>query len=101
MKNEPKNEPAQTRETAEPGRGASEPAKSSENFRVNLRAEIDRREVSQVSVAESAGISTVYLSMILHGKATPSLGTCDRLAEAVGVAVEKLFKAPKKVPELS
>lgn len=71
--------------------------KATENFRINLKREIDDRGVSQVSVAESAAISSVYLSMIIHGKAAPSLDVCDRIADALKVPVETLLKPQKKV----
>lgn len=66
-------------------------AEKTEAFRRNLRQELRVRGITQGKLAEDAGISEAWLSEMLSGKASPSLITCERLANALGTSVEALI----------
>lgn len=51
-----------------------------------------RMNASSRSIASRAGISIALLSRIEHGKVSPSLGTLNRLAGALGVPFTALFQ---------
>jgi transcriptional regulator with XRE-family HTH domain len=55
------------------------------NFRVNLRAAMECRELSQRAVADGAGCSYVYVNRVLGGFTDPTLPMCEKLSRAVGV----------------
>ena len=42
------------------------------------------------SIAEAAGIDVSYVSMILSGKRTPSLGVSMRISNFLGITVDEL-----------
>ena len=48
--------------------------------------------LSQTAAAAKAGMTNVYLCEIEAGRATPSLGTLDNLAEVVGTTAAKLIE---------
>lgn len=50
-----------------------------------------RGERTQVAIAEAAGIAQATLSMIECDRATPSLGTLYRLADALGCTAGELL----------
>ena len=50
------------------------------------------RGLTQEQLAERAGISVDFLSLIERGKNSPSFENLDQLAEALGVAVAELFR---------
>lgn len=52
--------------------------------------------LTQVDLAERAGISNEFLSRIEHASGTPSLETLARLAEGLGIELCELFQ--EKVP---
>jgi transcriptional regulator with XRE-family HTH domain len=43
------------------------------------------------SIAQRAGISPAFLSMVVHGRERPSLTTAERLAAVLGQSVAQLF----------
>ena len=51
-----------------------------------------RRQLSQIDLAEEAGISVTFLSNIERGNNFPQARTLCNLAEALGVQVWELFK---------
>jgi transcriptional regulator with XRE-family HTH domain len=59
---------------------------------------MQKAEVSQRSLAVSAGISYVYLNLILQGHNEPSFAVCERLAKAIRVPLADLFQAKRKSP---
>lgn len=66
------------------------------NFRVNLRALMEARGISQRDLADSAGISYPHVNRILMDKVEPSLPICDQLADALDVPLTDLLSAPSK-----
>ena len=57
----------------------------------NIRALAHRRNLSEVRLADAAGISRGHMSMILGGKRNPSLATLEKLAVALDVPLRTLF----------
>jgi len=56
-----------------------------------LRLRRQRRK-SQAEIANLAGISVAFLSMIERGRRLPHLGTASKLAAALGVTLSQLFR---------
>lgn len=50
-----------------------------------------KRKLSQAALAERAGISVSYLSMLERSKRDPALSTLKRVANALGMPLEILF----------
>ena len=50
-----------------------------------------RRQLSQADLAQLAGCSVSYLSMLENSKRDPTLSTLERISEALKVPVEILF----------
>lgn len=50
-----------------------------------------RRRLSQAELAQLAGCSTSYLSMLENSKRDPTLATVEKIASALGIPVEILF----------
>lgn len=50
-----------------------------------------KRKLSQAELAERAGISASYLSMLERNRRDPPLSTVSRIAEALAMPVEILF----------
>ncbi len=68
-----------------------------QNFRDNLRKQIDASGMSKTAIAEAAGIHRVTLHKILAGEFEPSLDMCEKLAEALEIKpIEKIFRKMKK-----
>ena len=63
-----------------------------------LRFFRNRRGLTQQVVAEKAGISTPFLSFLETGRKKGSLETYDRLALALDVGLDSLFKDVSPVP---
>jgi len=53
---------------------------------MNLRTVRQRRHLSQVTVAQKAGVSVSYVSMLERGQRTPPLETLETLAKALAVS---------------
>ena len=49
------------------------------------------RRATLKAVAERAGLSESFLSQVERGRASPSIGSLQRIAEALGVSVADLF----------
>lgn len=49
-------------------------------------------QFTQAQLAERAGISNEFLSKIECGRTAPSVVTIQRMAEALGVSVDELFR---------
>ena len=52
----------------------------------NLRAMRLQRKLAQESLAEKAGLSVSYISMLERGQRSPPLDTLEGLAKALGVS---------------
>lgn len=52
-------------------------------------------------LAQRCGLTRSYLSKVERGLSTPSIETALKLANALGVKVDKLFGAPEKKEEIS
>jgi transcriptional regulator with XRE-family HTH domain len=66
--------------------------------RIGLAVQRFRREkgLSQEELAHRAQIHQTYLSGVEGGKRNPSILVLDRIATALGVDIEELFKERKK-----
>jgi transcriptional regulator with XRE-family HTH domain len=51
-----------------------------------------KRKMSQVALAEAAGISRTYLARLETSRQDPTLSTLEKLAKALNVDVAKLLK---------
>jgi len=54
----------------------------------NIRKKI---EITQEKLAEKAGISVDFLSLIERGRNAPSLESLEKIAKALGVSVKEFF----------
>lgn len=59
----------------------------------NLKATRLRKKLSQKKLAEKAGVSVSYVSMLERGQRTPPLDTLEALAGALGVRPTSLLEA--------
>lgn len=64
---------------------------------VYLRQE---RHLSQLSLAYEANLSKSYLSDLENGRRNPSLEILNRLAKALGISLEELFRGVVEVDQL-
>ena len=68
-----------------------------DNFRDNLRAWLDRGELTITRLAELAGVHRVTIHKILSGEIEPSLSLCEKIAEKTGVSPpEKIFQKTRR-----
>ena len=58
----------------------------------NLKRIRTEKDISQVDVSRSLGVSRGFVSNIENGKTNPTLSTITRIAEALGVSVDELLK---------
>jgi DNA-binding phage protein len=65
-----------------------------QNFRRNLATALEARELTKVSVAAAAEMSRMHLDSVLKGTTEPGIGTCERLAIAVGFPLVALLEQP-------
>lgn len=72
---------------------------ASEAFRIGppMRASRQKAGMTLQDVARSAGVSIGYLSLIERDQATPTLTTLDRIAQALGVGLERFVVRPEPV----
>ena len=61
-------------------------------FGAEVRRIREERGLAQSVVADAAGISLTYLSLIERGENTPTLTVVFRLCEALGVSPAKLLE---------
>jgi transcriptional regulator with XRE-family HTH domain len=57
----------------------------------NLRDRLARRGWEQYRLADHAGIGRSHLSRLLNLRQSPTLGTLEKLADALGVSVRELL----------
>lgn len=55
------------------------------------------KEIEQQDLAEQIGVAPNYLSMIEHGKRTPSLDTLGKIGDAFGLPVWAIFLVADRV----
>jgi transcriptional regulator with XRE-family HTH domain len=72
---------------------------ASEAFRIGppMRASRQKAGMTLQDVARLAGVSIGYLSLIERDQATPTLTTLDRIAQALGVGLERFVVRPEPV----
>lgn len=69
---------------------------SFENFRANVRDVMESRGITVRALAELCGTSHPYIVSVLSGKITPSLDKCDRIADKLGVPLDRLIRKSRK-----
>lgn len=62
-------------------------------FASNLTRLRAKRKMTQLDLANSAGLSVSYISMLQRGVRSPPLETLEQLAKALGVRPADLLKA--------
>ena len=62
------------------------------NFAQNIHALRTKRKLSQAAVANAAGVSVSYISMLERGQRSPPLETLEALASALRVAPASLVQ---------
>jgi transcriptional regulator with XRE-family HTH domain len=72
----------------------SSPMRAGERLQKGLQNLIRERGTTAEQVAFAAEISKSYLSAVLRGKKSPTVRTLEKLAQALDVDVEQLFKHP-------
>jgi transcriptional regulator with XRE-family HTH domain len=78
-------------------RGLKETSLLREKFGNRVRLLRGGRGFTQEQLAERAGISVDFLSLIERGKNSPSFDNLDDLADALGVAVAELFSFTEEI----
>ncbi len=63
-----------------------------DRFAERLKAVRSDKSMTQVTLAEKAGIETTYLSDLENAKKEPCLRVLDMLATGLGVSLSELFK---------
>ncbi len=58
----------------------------------NLKRIRTKKKMSQGDIARALEVHRAYVSGIENGKRNPTLATIEKLANALGVSVEKLLK---------
>jgi transcriptional regulator with XRE-family HTH domain len=67
-------------------------AELSERFGQRIRELREKRGLSQEGFAEKVGLDRTYISGIERGVRNPTLLTVQRLADGLGISIEKLMK---------
>lgn len=67
-----------------------------DNFAVNLRDAMKRNRISGMELARRSGMHFVTISRILHGKLSPTIDTCEKLAQAADMRPDTAFLEPLK-----
>lgn len=57
-----------------------------------IRLERERRRLSQEALSELAGMNRSFVGEIERGEATPTIGTLQKLADAMGIKLSELIK---------
>jgi transcriptional regulator with XRE-family HTH domain len=70
-------------------------AQKEELFRANVRKYVGIKKTTFKVIAEKAGISAEYLSHLLRGRSSPTLGLIENLASALDISVEALLAEPQ------
>ena len=68
-----------------------------DNFRNNLRAWLDRGELTVTELAKRAEVHRVTIHKILSGEIEPSLSLCEKIADSAGISPpEKIFEKSRR-----
>lgn len=72
-------------------------------FHDNLKTLMKQRGFSQMMLAESTGISQSAISLYITGKSTPKAGELQRMADALSVSMDYLWRkaGPETLQESS
>lgn len=62
-----------------------------DNFRRNLAAAIRASGLSKAELARRSNIHVTTISRIIHGHMEPTVSTCETLAKAAELPLEKAF----------
>lgn len=68
-------------------------------FGQRMRQLRQQRHISQRALAETAGMAVSYLTKVENGKASPTLGTLMKLADALGITLVELLTTPTPVSD--
>ncbi len=52
---------------------------------------IDDKGIKQKKLAEAAGVSGAYMSLIIQGKRSPTVGILKKIADFLGVTIDELL----------
>jgi len=66
-------------------------ASLADKFATNFRNERLRRKLSQEALAQKAGLSVSYISMLERGERSPPLDTLEMLAKALSISAVSLL----------
>ena len=72
-------------------RGLKEVSQLREKFGQRVRSLRAERGLTQEQLAERAGISVDFLSLVERGKSSPSFENLEEIADALEVSVAELF----------
>lgn len=67
-----------------------------QNFAENLREAMKQAGLSGREVAKRSGLHYVTISRVLNGRLCPTLETCEKIADAVGMRPDTAFLEPLK-----
>ena len=62
-----------------------------ERFGARIREVRNAKGMTQIELAEKAGIEQPYLSLVENGKQEPCLRNIELIATGLGVSIHKLF----------
>ncbi len=62
-----------------------------QTMKLRLKELLQERGMKQVTLAERVGVEKGYVSELVAGKKIPSLGTLEKIADALGVEIIELF----------
>ena len=57
-----------------------------------LKKFLDEKEISQSQLAEAAGVSQAWISNFMRGYKTPSVAVMLRIADYLGITLDKLME---------
>ncbi|MDO5329810.1 MAG: helix-turn-helix transcriptional regulator [Bacillota bacterium] len=58
------------------------------------------RGISQLDLSIDSGLSKSYLSDLEHGRRNPSVASLSKIASALGVTLEELFRGVVEIKQL-
>jgi|GEM_PF-6887997 len=68
-----------------------------DNFRDNLRARLNRGDLTVTELAKMADVHRVTIHKILSGEIEPSLSLCEKIADSAGIhPPEKIFQKSRR-----
>jgi transcriptional regulator with XRE-family HTH domain len=63
-----------------------------DTFADNLKSVLTRKKITQRELARRSGVHFVTINRILNREMKPSLGMCERLADALELPATKFFR---------